>query len=174
MSIFMYSTCMQTLHWTMELWFHRVYMYINLVYKAKLFFQVYASSYSHILRFSLRLASWGFHGGSVVKNPPAQCRIVRFNAWSGKIPHTAEQRSLCVTTVHMCIGAWEPQLLSPRATAAEAGAPYSLCSTREATAMRSCVLQLENSPHSLQPEKSPHSSEDPEQPKLDRQINKNK
>ena len=55
MSIFMYSTCMQALHWTMELWFHRVYMYINLVYKAKLFFQVHASLYAHILRFFIEI-----------------------------------------------------------------------------------------------------------------------
>lgn len=127
MSIFMYSTCMQALHWTMELWFHRVYMYINLVYKAKLFFQVHASLYAHVLRFSLRSTSWDFPGGSVVKNPPAQCRRVRFSPWSGKNPHTAEQLSPCVTTVaHMpgshnvaqhveptCHSSWSWYILGP-------------------------------------------------------------
>ena len=38
----------------------------------------------------------------------------------------------------LCSGAWEPQLLSPRAPTTEAHTPYRLCSmTREATAMRS-------------------------------------
>ena len=40
----------------------------------------------------------GFPGGTVVKNPPANSRGHRFKPWSGKIPHAAEQLSLCATT----------------------------------------------------------------------------
>ena len=29
---------------------------------------------------------WGFHSGSAVKNPPAQCRKRGFDSWVGKIP----------------------------------------------------------------------------------------
>ena len=36
-----------------------------------------------------------FPGGPVVKNPPANAG---FGSWSGKIPHAAEQLSLCATT----------------------------------------------------------------------------
>ena len=43
------------------------------------------------------------------KESACQCRRHEFSPWSGKIPHPAEQLSLC-------LGAQEPQLLSPRAT----------------------------------------------------------
>ena len=35
----------------------------------------------------------GFPGGAVVKNPPANAKGHRFEPWSGKIPHAAEQLS---------------------------------------------------------------------------------
>ena len=57
----------------------------------------------------------GFPGGTVVKNPPANAGD-RFEPWSGKIPHAAEQLSPCATTT-------EPALQSPRATTTEAHAP---------------------------------------------------
>ena len=41
---------------------------------------------------------WDFPGGAVVKNLPAQCRGHRFDPWSRKIPHAAEQLSPCTTT----------------------------------------------------------------------------
>ena len=43
------------------------------------------------------------------KESACQCRRHEFSPWSGKIPHPAEQLSLC-------LGAQEPQLLSPQAT----------------------------------------------------------
>ena len=41
----------------------------------------------------------GFPGGSVVKTMPANAKKHSFNPWSGKIPHAAEQKSTCTTTV---------------------------------------------------------------------------
>ena len=41
---------------------------------------------------------WGFPGGAVVKNPPANARRHGFEPWSGKIPHAAEQLSPCDAT----------------------------------------------------------------------------
>ena len=40
----------------------------------------------------------GFPGGAVVKNPPANAGDYGFEPWSWKIPHAAEQLSLCATT----------------------------------------------------------------------------
>ena len=40
----------------------------------------------------------GFPGGAVVKNPPANAGGHGFDPWSRKIPHAAEQLSLCATT----------------------------------------------------------------------------
>ena len=45
-----------------------------------------------------------------------QCRGHRFEPWSGKIPHAAEQLSLCATTTEPAYRACEPRLLSPWAT----------------------------------------------------------
>ena len=39
-----------------------------------------------------------FPGGAVVKNLPANAGENAFEPWSGKIPHAAEQLSLCTTT----------------------------------------------------------------------------
>ena len=52
-----------------------------------------------------------------------QCRGHRFDPWSGKIPHATEQLSLCTTTTKPALRAYEPQLVSPRATTTEARAP---------------------------------------------------
>ena len=38
---------------------------------------------------------WGFPGGSVVKNLPADAGEYVFNPWSRKIPHAAKQLSPC-------------------------------------------------------------------------------
>ena len=47
-----------------------------------------------------------------------------FDPWSGKIPHAAEQLSLCVTTTESAHPrAHEPQLLSLHAATTEARAP---------------------------------------------------
>ena len=41
---------------------------------------------------------WDFPGDTVVKNLPANAGNTSYDPWSGKIPHTAEQLSLCATT----------------------------------------------------------------------------
>ena len=86
-----------------------------------------------------------FPGGTVVKNPPARAGDTRhrFNLWSGKIPHTSEQLSPCVTTTELACHNYR----SSRA--------YSLCSTtREATATRSLHTATKSSPCSLQLEEA--------------------
>ena len=55
----------------------------------------------------------------------------RFNPWSGKIPHAAEQLSPCTTTTSLTSRAHEPQLLSLRATTTEARAPRALAPQQE-------------------------------------------
>ena len=95
----------------------------------------------------------------MVKNPPANAEH-RFDPWSGKIPHAAEQISQCTMTSELV-------LLSPGTTSTEPThcTCRSLCSTtRETTAVRSPSTHLDSSSHSLQPEKSQRSS-DPAQPK---------
>ena len=44
-----------------------------------------------------------FPGGAVVKNLPANARGHGFQPWSGKIPHAAEQLSLCTTTTEALV-----------------------------------------------------------------------
>ena len=85
-------------------------------------------------------ALWGFPGGAVVKNPPANARV-RALVWEG---------STCLrATKPVCHNYWPrvPQLLSPRA--------WSPCSTtREATAIRSPCTATKSSSHSPQLEKA--------------------
>ena len=44
--------------------------------------------------------SWNFPGGTVVKNPSANAG---FDPWCRKIPHAAEQLSLCATTTELVL-----------------------------------------------------------------------
>ena len=82
---------------------------------------------------------WGFPGGSVVKNPPANVEDTGLTPGQGRF-HVMEQLSPCATTT-------EPVLWSPQASVTEAPVPYRPCSaTREATAMRSpCTTTREGS-----------------------------
>ena len=53
----------------------------------------------HLVRNkNLKILYRDFPGGTVVKNPPANTGDIGFEPWSGKIPHSAEQLSLCTTT----------------------------------------------------------------------------
>ena len=48
--------------------------------------------------FDIKTYKRDFPGGTVVKNPPANAGDTGSIPWSGKIPHAAEQLSLCATT----------------------------------------------------------------------------
>ena len=63
-----------------------------------------------------------FLGSPLVKHLACQCRENGFSPWCGKIPHPVGQLSL-------------------RATSTEAYEPWSLCSVRETTAMRSLDIE---------------------------------
>ena len=84
------------------------------------------------------------------KESTCQCRRHRFNPWSRKIPHAAEQLSPCTTTTEPGCRTWELQPLSPRVTTTESRVPWSPCSTtRKATAVRSlpiCQCSCETCP----------------------------
>ena len=41
---------------------------------------------------------WGFPGGSVVKNPPANAGDMGLSPGGGRFPHAMEQLSPCATT----------------------------------------------------------------------------
>ena len=82
---------------------------------------------------------WWLNGKKKKKKRSA-CLFMRnsFKPWSGKIPQAREHLSWGTTTIDLCSRAWKLQLLSPRATAAEACMPWSPCTaTREAAAVRS-------------------------------------
>ena len=51
----------------------------------------YFGSMSFYILYPLKDSSWGFPGGAVVKNPPANAGDHGFEPWSRKIPHAAEQ-----------------------------------------------------------------------------------
>ena len=74
------------------------------------------------------------------KECTCQCWRHRFDPWSGKIPHAAEQLSLCTTTT-------EP--MYPRAHALQQEKPPQWAAQ---------ASQLESSPHSPQLQKNPGSN----------------
>ena len=101
-------------------------------------------------RFSL---SWGFRGGLVVKNLPANAGAV------GLFP--GQGRS------HMLQSNWAyvSQLLSLGAATTEAHTPGARAPQQEKPPQWDvCKPQLESSPCSLQPEESPSNIKDPAQP----------
>ena len=51
-----------------------------------------------------------FPGSAEAKNPPANAREHRFNPWFGKVPCTAGQLRLCVTTTE----AHTPKAYAPK------------------------------------------------------------
>ena len=97
--------------------------------------------------FPSKNSFWGFPGGSVVKNPPANAgETVQYLIWEDPTRHGA------IRQAHVPI--------EPVSRNYGMRVPYSLCSeTREAIPTRS--LQLESSPHLPQLEKSLYSNEDP-------------
>ena len=105
--------------------------------------------------------TWGFPGGSVVKYPPANAGDKSLMPGLGG-SHMQRTNKACMPQLLSCSRAWEPQLLSPRATT-EARVPV-LCNKRGP--------HSENpAPHhwsSLQLEKSPCSNADPAQPKINK------
>ena len=48
--------------------------------------------------YLIKTENMGFPGGAVVKNPPANAGDMGSSPGPGKIPHAAEQLSLCATT----------------------------------------------------------------------------
>ena len=60
-----------------------------------------------------------------------QCRKHAFNSWSRKLLHAVEQQTPKLHNCRLCSRAWELQLLSPRATAAEARTHWGPCSAQE-------------------------------------------
>ena len=96
------------------------------------------------------------------KESAGQCRRHGFNSWSGKIPHAAEQLSLCATNI-------EPVRWSPGAAATEAVQPRAHALQREEPLQwEAREPQLENSLLSPPLEKSPQSSEDPAQSRINK------
>ena len=74
-----------------------------------------------------------------------------FHPWCGKIPHALEQLSQSATT-------GERSLQSLGAPATEVWVQYSLCSTRETTAMRRLSTAMNSSPRLATPRESPHKA----------------
>ena len=51
-----------------------------------------------VVCFSNLKRYWGFPGGAVVENLPANAGVSGFEPWSGKIPHAVEQLGPSATT----------------------------------------------------------------------------
>ena len=91
--------------------------------------------------------SWGFLGGSVEKNPPANAEDTGSIPGPGR-PHMPWSNLIRASQLlSLCPKAREPQLPSPRAATPEAHVAKSLCSaTREATTMRSRLATTREKP----------------------------
>ena len=91
-----------------------------------------------------------------------QCGRHGFDSWPEKIPHAAEKLSPYATTELMqeSLGATTTQA---NAAAAEALTPWSLCSTREGSTLRSLRTAAGAAPLTTAGEKQ-HSNEDPARP----------
>ena len=99
--------------------------------------------------------SWWFSG----RESAGQCRRHGFQLWSGEIPHTVGQPSLCPQGLSLCsrdLGQQQLKPASPRTCAPQQEKPPQW----EARAPL-----VESSPHSPQLEKTPCSKEDPAQAK---------
>ena len=106
---------------------------------------------------------WGFPGGAVVTNPPANAGDMGSSPGPGSshMPWSNKARVPQLLSLHS--RAREPHLLSPRA--------QSPCSTtKEAITTRSLRTAVKSSPHSRQL-KPTHSNKDPMQPKINK-LNK--
>ena len=111
---------------------------------------------------------WGLPCWLSVKESACQSRSHRFDPWSGKISHAAEQRSPWATTIRLCPRAQKQQLLSPCA-ATTARAPWSLClATREASTVRRMHTAARVQTLLSAAEKDLRSSEDPGEPKINK------
>ena len=90
----------------------------------------------------MHMGAGGFPGGSVVKNLPANAGD-EFDPWPGKIPHAAEQLSLCATTIDI-----EP--VHSSGAAATEPMHYRACAPQRETPPQweACVPQIGKSPHS--------------------------
>ena len=101
--------------------------------------------------------SWGFPGGSVVKESACQCRRHRFDPWPGKIPHATEQP-------HTCSNSW--------ACALEPGSYQWVHALHvKSTCPRACDWHQEKPQQweariLIQLEKSPRNNKDHTQPKI--------
>ena len=101
----------------------------------------------------------GYPSGSVAKNPPPNAGDV------GLIPDLRKSHMPQSNSAHepqllsLCSKAWEPQLLSPRATTTETQAPRACPLKQEKPPQwEAHTPQPESSPYSLQLEKSTHSA----------------
>ena len=100
-----------------------------------------------------RRTDWGFPGGSVVKNLPANAGDTALIPDRGRCHMPQGNKAPVPQPLSLCSRAWEPQLLSPRAS--------SPCS-----AMSSPYTATREGPSLAATRKSPHSSQDPAQPKV--------
>ena len=86
----------------------------------------------------LKKKSWGFPGGSVVKNLPVNAEDMGSIPGLGRLHMPRSNEACAPQLLSLCSRAGKPRHLSPRALTTEAPAPWSPCSaTRKATAMRS-------------------------------------
>ena len=104
---------------------------------------------------------WGFPGGAVVGNPPARAGDTGSSPGPGgsHIPRSGEARA--------------PQLLSPRATTAEARAPGAHGPQQEKLPHEGPSRRNEGwPPLAATGQKPACSNRDPTQPKINKKINK--
>ena len=92
-----------------------------------------------------------FPGGTVVKNLPANAGDAGSNPGPGRSHMLRNNKARAPQLLRLCSRAYEPQLLSPRATTTEAHMPRACALQREATAVHTVT---KSSPRSPQLEKA--------------------
>ena len=118
------------------------------------------------LASGLKTLIQGFPDGSVVKNLPANTGDMDSTSDQGRSHMPQGNQAHAPQLLSLFSRAGEPQLLSPHASATEAWVPWSPCSTREATAMRSPSTATREQPLLVAAREKQESNKDPEQPKI--------
>lgn len=120
-----------------------------------------------LLALSIQTSCWGLSWWNSGWESTWPFRGLRFNPWSGMIPHGVEQQTASPWLLSLCTGAHKLQLLSPRAATAEACVLRAhALQPEEPPQWEACASQLESSPCFLQLDKARARNRDPLQPKL--------
>ena len=107
---------------------------------------------------------WGLPWWLSGKESTSQCRKLRFDPWSRRIPHALEKLNPCSTTIEPVLQSTGAAAIAPMHSSYRSPCAQSPSSAREATIVTSLCTTREQ-PLPLQLENSPHSNKDPTEPR---------